>query len=81
MSARKVLGPFVMEEESLDMQLSAEQGLCSSAACLKRVCVLVYATLCGSNGLRSPQGKEKILKVVNYVYLKVYQSKQVFCKG
>uniref|UniRef100_A0A8C1HZX3 ZP domain-containing protein n=1 Tax=Cyprinus carpio carpio TaxID=630221 RepID=A0A8C1HZX3_CYPCA len=33
-SARKVLGPFVMEEESLDTQSSAERGLCSSAACL-----------------------------------------------
>ncbi len=41
MSARKVLGPFVMEEESLDTQSSAERGLCSSAAALLNpVCLL-----------------------------------------
>ncbi len=61
------------------------------------VCVLVYATLWGPNvptriekpenldivgtGLQSPRGGKNLLKIVNDVYLKVSQCKQVFCKG
>ncbi len=50
------------------------------------VCVCVYATLLGQNvptRIVKPvfPMREKLLKIVNDVYLKVYLVKQVLCKA